>query len=151
MDKGRAPTLVAGRHPSGPLRASYLPRPPPPLSPRRVKVNSGLLKMYKEEVLNKFPVVQHFMFGNLLPLHPPGGSGSTLPEPTQTWGGDVPSRDAEATPPPSTSAGVPLTAFPGTGGTGAHDSITAMPINMGHSGRARVAERGSLRPRPKPE
>lgn len=126
---------------------------PPPSFIRRVKVNSGLLKMYKEEVLNKFPVVQHFLFGNLLPLHPPGGSGSTLPEPTQTWGGDVPSRDdtAAAALPPSTSAGLPLTAFPGTGGNAAHDSITTMPINVGHSGRARVAERGSLRPRPKPE
>ncbi|CAL8072210.1 unnamed protein product [Calicophoron daubneyi] len=32
------------------------------------KVQSGLVKMYKGEVLNKFPVVQHFRFGNLLPF-----------------------------------------------------------------------------------
>ncbi|XP_022783824.1 serine/threonine-protein phosphatase 2A activator-like [Stylophora pistillata] len=30
------------------------------------KVNSGLIKMYKAEVLSKFPVIQHFVFGTLL-------------------------------------------------------------------------------------
>nr|CAB3265273.1 serine/threonine-protein phosphatase 2A activator-like [Phallusia mammillata] len=32
------------------------------------KVNSGLLKMYKAEVLQKFPVIQHFRFGSILTL-----------------------------------------------------------------------------------
>jgi len=30
------------------------------------KINKGLIKMYDAEVLSKFPVVQHFPFGNLL-------------------------------------------------------------------------------------
>lgn len=34
------------------------------------KVNSGLIKMYKAEVLEKFPVVQHFWFGSLLSFTP---------------------------------------------------------------------------------
>ncbi|XP_078381333.1 serine/threonine-protein phosphatase 2A activator-like [Oculina patagonica] len=32
------------------------------------KVNSGLIKMYKVEVLSKFPVIQHFVFGTLLSI-----------------------------------------------------------------------------------
>ncbi|KAJ1340562.1 hypothetical protein BSLG_004656 [Batrachochytrium salamandrivorans] len=32
------------------------------------KVNTGMLKMYIAEVLHKFPVVQHFYFGRLLPF-----------------------------------------------------------------------------------
>jgi len=32
------------------------------------KVNSGLIKMYKAEVLSKFPVIQHFVFGTLLSI-----------------------------------------------------------------------------------
>jgi len=34
------------------------------------KVNSGLVKMYKAEVLAKFPVVQHCLFGNLFSIEP---------------------------------------------------------------------------------
>ncbi|XP_041378741.1 serine/threonine-protein phosphatase 2A activator-like [Gigantopelta aegis] len=34
------------------------------------RVNSGLLKMYKGEVLDKFPVAQHFPFGSILSIEP---------------------------------------------------------------------------------
>ncbi|GAB1599225.1 serine/threonine-protein phosphatase 2A activator-like [Argonauta hians] len=34
------------------------------------KVNTGLIKMYKAEVLDKFPVIQHFLFGTLMSIEP---------------------------------------------------------------------------------
>lgn len=41
--------------------------------PHWEKVNSGLIKMYKAEVLAKWPVIQHFLFGSLLPYSPAEG------------------------------------------------------------------------------
>lgn len=38
--------------------------------PTWTKMNAGLLKMYEGEVLKKFPVVQHFVFGTLLSFDP---------------------------------------------------------------------------------
>eukprot|EP01118_Nematostelium_gracile_P008970 TRINITY_DN29_c0_g1_i3.p1 TRINITY_DN29_c0_g1~~TRINITY_DN29_c0_g1_i3.p1 ORF type:complete len:314 (+),score=79.70 TRINITY_DN29_c0_g1_i3:134-943(+) len=32
------------------------------------KVNFGMIKMYQLEVLNKFPVIQHFLFGSIIPF-----------------------------------------------------------------------------------
>ena len=34
------------------------------------KVNAGLIKMYRAEVLEKFPVVQHILFGNYISIAP---------------------------------------------------------------------------------
>lgn len=36
--------------------------------PSWAKINSGLIKMYTAEVLDKFPVVQHVLFGTYISI-----------------------------------------------------------------------------------
>ncbi|KAK8749502.1 hypothetical protein OTU49_015399 [Cherax quadricarinatus] len=56
------------------------------------KINQGLIKMYKAEVLHKFPVVQHMLFGSILSIspakeityHPPGTEISSMRNPSMS-------------------------------------------------------------------
>jgi len=43
------------------------------------KINQGLLKMYKAEVLSKYPVMQHVLFGKLLSFEPAQGTRVSAP------------------------------------------------------------------------
>ncbi|XP_073824945.1 phosphotyrosyl phosphatase activator [Musca autumnalis] len=38
--------------------------------PSWAKINSGLVKMYQKEILSKFPIIQHVLFGSLMSFNP---------------------------------------------------------------------------------
>lgn len=49
------------------------------------KINAGLIKMYKAEVLSKFPLVQHIVFGSLFTLQPADhGASVRRPKPVES-------------------------------------------------------------------
>mmetsp|Transcript_25690 Transcript_25690/g.37878 ORF Transcript_25690/g.37878 Transcript_25690/m.37878 type:complete len:429 (+) Transcript_25690:203-1489(+) len=86
--------------------------------PSWTKVSSGLLRLFEGEVLDKFPVVQHFVFGNIFQATwSPSQKPPTAPERTFINGpfGDeciAPWANNSPTDPPSSSAVLPPTRAP---------------------------------------
>uniref|UniRef100_A0A7S3Y2V7 Serine/threonine-protein phosphatase 2A activator n=1 Tax=Heterosigma akashiwo TaxID=2829 RepID=A0A7S3Y2V7_HETAK len=72
--------------------------------PQWRKVNTGMFRLYEGEVLGKFPVIQHFLFGNILPASwvPAAVPGFELPFPPESPGSSMPG-----------SPGSPFLAHPG--------------------------------------
>lgn len=67
--------------------------------PTWLKIHNGLVKMYRAEVLGKYPVIQHFLFGPSLQW--PGGDDA----PESGAATAVQQRDTQAMPPPMTVPG----------------------------------------------
>ncbi|CAG9863250.1 unnamed protein product [Phyllotreta striolata] len=57
------------------------------------KINSGLIKMYKAEVLSKYPLVQHIYFGSIFTLNPAEPGASVRKPKTVVLSSGVPSTE----------------------------------------------------------
>merc|ERR1719430_1980306 len=102
--------------------------------PNWPKVFTGLIKMYRAEVLCKFPVIQHSLFGSILSLNKaksinpliPADAGQARPGPP-VLGVDSP-RPSKFLP---RAPGMPLACnimgLPAGGGPSAHPGITGLP------------------------
>jgi len=75
--------------------------------PRWEKVNSGVIKMYYDEVLHQYPVVQHFYFGSLLSFEPYVRPAAVAAASAPSRVNDLPSATSTASTASSVTAGTP--------------------------------------------
>ena len=87
------------------------------------KVFTGLIKMYRAEVLCKFPVIQHSLFGSLLSLAPAKSTNPLIPAPDAGQGRPGPPVLGVDSPRPSKFS-------PRTQGVPLADNLHGIPAGM---------------------
>ena len=87
------------------------------------KVYTGLVKMYRAEVLCKFPVIQHSLFGSLLSLAPAKSTNPLIPAPDAGHGRPGPPVLGVDSPRPSKFS-------PRTQGVPLADNLHGIPAGM---------------------